>query len=58
MICTILRGIRLCRSADLEFFEEDRTAHKIKKAAGDGRPVIASHHDFEQTPPGREDAAG
>ena len=35
---------------DLEFFEEDRPLHKIKRLREMGVSVIASHHDFEQTP--------
>lgn len=36
---------------DLEFFEEERPLRKIKKLHKAGLRVIASHHDFQETPP-------
>lgn len=35
---------------DLEYFEEDRPAHKIYELHQKGVKVVASHHDFEETP--------
>lgn len=35
---------------DLEFFAETHTAGKIAKLQAQGAHVIASHHDFEETP--------
>ena len=39
---------------DLEFFEEEHPARKIRKLHKQGLKVIASHHDFYETPD-RED---
>lgn len=36
---------------DLEFFEGPHSREKIKKLQRQGVHVIASHHDFEETPP-------
>lgn len=36
---------------DLEYFAGDRPMRKIKRLQKDGVRVIASHHDFEMTPP-------
>lgn len=36
---------------DLEYFEEDRPARKIRRMQDAGVKIIASHHDFEETPP-------
>ena len=35
---------------DLEFFEEEHPARKIRKLHKQGLKVIASHHDFYETP--------
>lgn len=35
---------------DLEFFEEERPFRKIRSLQAEGVRVIASHHDFEETP--------
>ncbi len=35
---------------DLEYFEEKRPYHRIRQLKKQGVHVIASHHDFEQTP--------
>ncbi len=36
---------------DLEYFQEERPLRKIKKLHDAGIKVIASHHDFQETPP-------
>ncbi len=36
---------------DLEYFEEERPARKIRELKSAGLRVIASHHDFQETPP-------
>lgn len=36
---------------DLEYFEEERPVRKIRQLQARGIKVVASHHDFEQTPP-------
>lgn len=36
---------------DLEYFEEEKPLKKIRQLQTAGTRVIASHHDFEETPP-------
>lgn len=36
---------------DLEYFEEEKPLRKIKQLQEKGVKVVASHHDFEETPP-------
>lgn len=36
---------------DLEYFEEEHPLKKIKQLKAKGVKVIASHHDFDETPP-------
>ena len=36
---------------DLEYFEEKKPLRKIKQLQEKGVKVVASHHDFEETPP-------
>lgn len=35
---------------DLEFFAEEHTTRKIRKLQAQGVHIVASHHDFEETP--------
>lgn len=35
---------------DVEYFEEKRPAHRIKRLHQKGMKVVASHHDFAETP--------
>lgn len=36
---------------DMEYFEEEKPLRKIKQLQEKGVKVVASHHDFEETPP-------